>query len=74
MNVSCPQCATVFRVDPAKVPERGVRARCSVCGALIPVRRPAVAPPAIPGGLPVAAPAPVPAAARHVHGVHGRGL
>ena len=20
MNVSCPQCATVFRVDPAKVP------------------------------------------------------
>lgn len=52
MNVSCPQCATVFRVDPAKVPERGARARCSVCGALIPVRRPAVAPPAIPVNLP----------------------
>ncbi len=41
MNVTCPQCATVFRVDPAKVPERGVRARCSVCAGLIAVRRPA---------------------------------
>lgn len=48
MNVSCPQCATVFRVDPAKVPERGVRARCSVCGGLIAVRRPALAGPAVP--------------------------
>ncbi|HET9065776.1 MAG TPA: zinc-ribbon domain-containing protein [Gemmatimonadales bacterium] len=43
MNVSCPQCSTVFRVDPAKVPERGVRARCSVCSGLIAVRRPAAA-------------------------------
>lgn len=42
MNVTCPQCATVFRVDPAKVPERGVRARCSVCAGLIAVRRPPV--------------------------------
>lgn len=40
MNVACPTCATVFRVDPAKIPERGVRARCSVCAGLIPVRRP----------------------------------
>ncbi len=40
MNVTCPSCATVFRVDPAKVPERGVRARCSVCDGLIAVRRP----------------------------------
>ena len=31
MNVSCPSCSTVFRVDPAKVPEGGVRARCTVC-------------------------------------------
>jgi len=37
MNVSCPQCSTVFRVDPAKVPEGGVRARCSTCGGVIPV-------------------------------------
>ena len=31
MNVTCPSCTTVFRVDPAKVPAGGVRARCSVC-------------------------------------------
>ena len=39
MNVTCPNCATIFRVDPAKVPEAGVRARCSVCTAIFPVRR-----------------------------------
>lgn len=37
MNVSCPECSTVFRVDPAKVPQGGVRARCSACGGVIPV-------------------------------------
>ena len=31
MNVTCPSCTTMFRVDPAKVPAGGVRARCSVC-------------------------------------------
>ncbi len=31
MNVRCPSCKTVFRVDPAKVPDTGVRARCTVC-------------------------------------------
>jgi predicted Zn finger-like uncharacterized protein len=39
MNVRCPSCRTVFRVDPAKVPEAGVRARCAVCAATIDVRR-----------------------------------
>ena len=37
MNVSCPECQTVFRVDPARVPGPGVRARCSVCGGIIPI-------------------------------------
>ena len=37
MNVSCPECRSVFRVDPAKVPADGVRARCSVCGGVITV-------------------------------------
>ena len=37
MNVSCPQCSTTYRVDPAKVPQGGVRARCSSCGGVIPV-------------------------------------
>jgi len=39
MNVTCPNCATVYRVDPAKVPEAGVRARCSICSAVFAVRR-----------------------------------
>lgn len=37
MNVFCPQCKTVFRVDPRKVPAEGVRARCSVCGGVFEV-------------------------------------
>lgn len=40
MNIGCLQCASIFRVDPAKVPTGGVRARCSVCGAVIPVPEP----------------------------------
>ena len=56
MNVSCPECRSVYRVDPAKIPELGIRARCSVCGGVItlgvgssideefgPARQPAVA-------------------------------
>ena len=39
MNVTCPNCATVYRVDPAKVPEGGVRARCNICSAVFAVRR-----------------------------------
>ena len=35
MNVTCQDCRSVFRVDPAKVPPNGVRARCSVCGAIM---------------------------------------
>ncbi len=40
MNVSCPDCRSVFRVDPAKVPPAGVRARCSVCSGIIPIPAP----------------------------------
>ncbi len=39
MNVTCPNCATIYRVDPAKVPKGGVRARCSVCSAVFAVKR-----------------------------------
>jgi predicted Zn finger-like uncharacterized protein len=39
MNVFCPNCNTLYRVDPAKVPEDGVRARCAVCSAVFAVRR-----------------------------------
>lgn len=51
MNVSCPQCKTVFRVDPRKVPAEGVRARCSVCGGVFEVI------PEIKQAAPVGAPA-----------------
>ncbi len=37
MNVRCPSCNTVYRIDPAKVPEAGVRARCTVCSHVVPV-------------------------------------
>lgn len=37
MNVSCPECRSVFRLDPAKITSVSMRARCSVCGGLIPV-------------------------------------
>jgi predicted Zn finger-like uncharacterized protein len=37
VNVSCPECRSVFRVDPAKLPSTTVRARCSVCGGVITV-------------------------------------
>ena len=35
MNVTCPECRSIFRVDPAKLPATSVRARCSVCGGVI---------------------------------------
>ena len=31
MIVTCEQCSTQFQLDDAKVPERGVRVRCSRC-------------------------------------------
>ena len=40
MNVSCPDCRSIFRVDPAKVPPNGVRARCSVCSGVITIPAP----------------------------------
>lgn len=61
MNVTCPQCSTIFRIDPAKVPEQGVRARCSVCSGLIAVRRPPVAAPVLAPAPPPPRPEPTPA-------------
>lgn len=75
MNVSCGNCQTVFRVDPAKVPAGGVRARCSVCGGVFRVGGGGGAPRMVPAApvptrevaatpAPIAAPAPpVPVAA-----------
>ncbi|MCG6955380.1 MAG: zinc-ribbon domain-containing protein [Gemmatimonadetes bacterium] len=40
ITVQCPECATSFPVDPAKVPPGGVKARCSSCAAIFSVERP----------------------------------
>ncbi len=69
MNVNCTSCQTVFRVDPAKVPTKGVRARCSVCSGVFWVRHsapvePAPPPPAVSDvvvGPRVVPPTPLPA-------------
>jgi predicted Zn finger-like uncharacterized protein len=44
MNIRCPQCQTVFRVDPEKIPEKGVRARCARCTAVFALNRSGVVP------------------------------
>ena len=31
MNLACPECSTVYRVDPSRVPETGVSTRCRTC-------------------------------------------
>jgi len=37
MNVRCPQCNKVYRVDPQRLPAGGVRTRCDACGAIFPL-------------------------------------
>ncbi|HEX6589036.1 MAG TPA: zinc-ribbon domain-containing protein [Longimicrobiales bacterium] len=39
MNLHCPSCQTVYRVDPERIPVSGVRARCSKCQAVFAVAR-----------------------------------
>lgn len=41
ITVTCPSCSSSFPVDPAKIPEDGVNARCSSCGDIFRVERPA---------------------------------
>ncbi|HSU97212.1 MAG TPA: zinc-ribbon domain-containing protein [Gemmatimonadaceae bacterium] len=43
MVVQCSSCLTEFELEPSKVPAGGVRARCSVCSAVIDVPAPPVA-------------------------------
>lgn len=40
MNIRCPQCKTVFRIDPNRIPPSGARARCARCSARFMVRPP----------------------------------
>jgi predicted Zn finger-like uncharacterized protein len=59
ITVTCPSCSSSFPVDPAKVPEGGVNARCSSCGDIFRIEKPATAPP-LPtlGGIEPVAPEP----------------
>jgi predicted Zn finger-like uncharacterized protein len=65
MNATCPTCGTTYRVDPAKIPAGGVRARCSSCEGVFRVIDPESAEAAAPAPAPepAAAAAPAPAAA-----------
>lgn len=40
ITVTCSSCSTSFPVDPAKIPEGGVNARCSSCGNVFRVEKP----------------------------------
>jgi predicted Zn finger-like uncharacterized protein len=33
VNIACPACETIYRIDPANVLDQGVRTRCSRCAA-----------------------------------------
>ena len=46
ITVECPSCKTSFPVDPSKIPEAGVNARCSSCATVFRVERPAAEAPA----------------------------
>lgn len=73
MNIRCPQCQTVFRVNPERIPPQGVRARCARCGGTFhvdaptsqtgPAQPPAASAPQPPRPAPPTAPAPAPAPA-----------
>ena len=45
ITVTCPSCSSSFPVDPAKVPEGGVNARCSSCGDIFRIEKPVEAEP-----------------------------
>jgi predicted Zn finger-like uncharacterized protein len=44
ITVTCPSCSSAFPVDPAKIPEGGVNVRCSSCGDIFRVEKPAPEP------------------------------
>lgn len=71
MNVRCPSCQTVFRVDPERVPAAGIKARCAKCAAVFQLNKSGVVAAAQPAaqaitevrtGPPLPPPAPEPPA------------
>jgi predicted Zn finger-like uncharacterized protein len=66
MNVRCPQCQSVFRVDPDRIPPNGIKARCSRCSTVFEMTRDGARSPAsagAPASVGVAPNAPATAAA-----------
>jgi predicted Zn finger-like uncharacterized protein len=61
MNVFCPHCRALYRVDPARVPVDGVRVRCAACAGVFPLARRHSGQSVEPAARTTAAPAPVPA-------------
>lgn len=55
MNIRCPDCHTLFRLDAREIPAGGVDARCSRCGTVFPLGRPQSAVSASPSSAAVAA-------------------
>lgn len=53
ISVECPACHTSFPVDPRKVPDGGVKVRCSVCAGIFFVEKPEM-PPVAPAEVVVA--------------------
>lgn len=63
MNIACPECDRVYRIDPDRVPEDGARTRCAECGVpfLVVTEPDALRPGVVVAGSPVtASPTPAP--------------
>ena len=60
ITITCPSCSSSFPVDPAKIPEVGVKVRCSSCGYVFRVEKPAEPEPVPPYEEPVPAAVPEP--------------
>ena len=60
IQIQCPSCPKSFPVDPDKIPEAGVNARCSSCGHVFRVERPTSIDDLAPDVVPEVAAEPVP--------------
>lgn len=61
MNIACPDCRTVYRVDPARVPHGGILTKCRACGTRFRVEPGETAPGEVRAGIAQAKPSPRPA-------------